>query len=115
MYIFNLTGQQYLHTLYKCVVQLNYACKGVSMKTITIRGIDDKLAEKIKKEAKKDNISVNKWIVSQIKKAAGMERKERFKKYHDLDHLAGTWTKDDLDEFRRHTRQFEKIDKDIWK
>jgi hypothetical protein len=85
------------------------------MKTITIRGIDDTLAEKIKKEAKKENISINKWIISQIKRAAGLERKKKFIKHHDLDHLAGTWTKYDADEFRRHTAHFEKIDKDLWK
>ncbi len=85
------------------------------MKTITIRGIDHSLAEKIKKEAKKDNLSVNKWIIVQIKKAAGIGGQERFKKHHDLDHLAGTWTKGDMEEFLRHTGHFNRIDKDIWK
>lgn len=30
--------------------------------------------------------------------------------YHDLDHLAGTWDKKDIAEFRKNVEDFEKID-----
>ncbi|MGA9377690.1 MAG: hypothetical protein WBV73_02715 [Phormidium sp.] len=34
--------------------------------------------------------------------------------YHDLNFLAGTWTKEDEIEFSRNTSNFNKIDRDLW-
>ncbi|NET70977.1 MAG: hypothetical protein F6K62_08510 [Sphaerospermopsis sp. SIO1G2] len=34
--------------------------------------------------------------------------------YHDLDHLAGTWTKEDETEFLLNTQQFNEIDSQLW-
>jgi len=33
--------------------------------------------------------------------------------WDDLDHLAGTWTKDEAKAFEKNTRFFEKIDRDL--
>jgi hypothetical protein len=85
------------------------------MKTLTIRGIDKHLSESITKLAKKSNISINKWALNQIKKASGMDKEDIFKTYHDLDHLAGVWSEKEYKEFQKNTRQFEKIDEEIWK
>ena len=35
--------------------------------------------------------------------------------YHDLDNLAGTWTKEDETEFLLNTQQFNEIDYQLWK
>jgi hypothetical protein len=34
--------------------------------------------------------------------------------YHDLDYLAGTWTKEDETEFLLNTQQFNEIDQELW-
>ncbi|MFN7414152.1 MAG: hypothetical protein ACK5RT_09640 [Dolichospermum sp.] len=34
--------------------------------------------------------------------------------YHDLDYLAGTWTKEDETEFLLNTQQFNQIDQQLW-
>ena len=34
--------------------------------------------------------------------------------YDDLDHLAGTWEKEDAEIFKKNTQFFEKIDKDFF-
>ena len=34
--------------------------------------------------------------------------------YHDLDYLAGTWTKEDETEFLLNTQQFNEIDQQLW-
>jgi hypothetical protein len=34
--------------------------------------------------------------------------------YHDLDYLAGTWTKEDETEFLLNTEQFNEIDQQLW-
>jgi hypothetical protein len=34
--------------------------------------------------------------------------------YHDLDHLAGTWTQEDEIKFIANTQQFTEIDQNLW-
>ena len=85
------------------------------MKSITIRGIDDRLQTELEKMAAKEDRSINKTILSLLKKALGIEDKIKFPTYNDLDHLAGTWSEKDEKEFNLATEQFNKIDQDIWK
>jgi len=85
------------------------------MKTLTIRGIDEKLSKIIKNDASRKNISINRHILNILKKAAGLDKDIEFQYYNDLDQLAGTWKASDSDEFELHTKQFNKIDKDLWK
>ena len=40
---------------------------------------------------------------------------KRTKIYHDLDHLAGTWSEKDLREFQKNVEDLEKVDKEIRK
>jgi hypothetical protein len=87
----------------------------VFMKTITIRGIDQTLDGMIKKNATENNMSINQWILSSLKKISGLEKEPVFKKHHDLDALAGGWSRKEASEFRKNTGIFEKIDEDIWK
>lgn len=85
------------------------------MKSITIRGIDNRLQAELEKKAAKEEMSINKTILSLLKKALGIEDKVNFPTYNDLDHLAGTWSEKDEREFNMATEQFNKIDEDIWK
>ena len=45
----------------------------------------------------------------------GIEKKKRTAVCDDLDHLAGTWSAQDADEFESATAVFEKVDEDMWK
>jgi hypothetical protein len=85
------------------------------MKTITIRGIEPGLDRVIKSRAKQNNLSVNQWILQALKKVTGMGKESVFKKYHDLDALAGGWSKEEAKAFEKNTQIFEKIDEEVWK
>ena len=85
------------------------------MKTITIRGIDPGLDRVIKSRAKQNNLSVNQWILQALRKLTGMGKESVFKKYHDLDALAGGWSKEEAKAFQKNTQIFEKIDEEVWK
>ena len=85
------------------------------MKSITIRGINDRLQTELEKMAAKEEKSINKTILLLLKKALGIEDKVKFPTYNDLTHLAGTWSEKDEKEFNLATEQFNKIDEDIWK
>lgn len=84
------------------------------MKSITIRGIDAELDAAIKEQASRSRQSVNQWLVEALKKITGMAKEPVFKKYNDLDGLAGTWSKQEAEAFLADIKIFEKIDKDIW-
>jgi hypothetical protein len=85
------------------------------MKTITIRGIEPGLDRVIKSRAKQNNQSVNQWILQALKKVTGMGKESVFKKYHDLDALAGGWNMEEAKAFQKNTQIFEKIDEEVWK
>ena len=85
------------------------------MKSITIRGIDPGLDRVIKSHARQNNLSVNQWILQALKKMTGIGKESVFKKYHDLDALAGGWSKEEEKAFQKNTKVFERIDEDLWK
>ena len=84
------------------------------MKVITLRGIDDDLSLALKKAAKREGISVNKKILILLQEALGLKKKNRQLVHHDLDHLAGTWSPEDANDFNENTKSFNQIDQDLW-
>ena len=50
-----------------------------------------------------------------LKEALGLEKKKRTAEYHDLDHLAGTWSQQDAKAFEQATAVFESVDERLWK
>lgn len=85
------------------------------MATMTLRGIDDRIAEALKEKATSEGISVNALTLKLLRETLGIEKKKRVVTYNDLDHLAGTWSEQDAVEFEQVTAVFEKADEDMWK
>jgi plasmid stability protein len=85
------------------------------MGAMTIRGLDDTTITALKEKAKQEGTSINAALVKILRKELGIEKKKHTAVYHDLDHLAGTWDKKDLAEFRKNVKNFEKIDEKMWK
>lgn len=84
------------------------------MKTITVRGVDDVLADALKTIAEREKESMNKTIIKILEKGTGLSAKVPFPAHHDLDSLAGTWSKKQADTFIRDTQEFSRIDEEIW-
>lgn len=84
------------------------------MKTVTIRGIDEKLDRTIKMIAKESQMSVNQWILQSLRKITGLDKQPPMPEHHDLDSLAGGWTKKDFEQFQSDTSIFEDIDEEVW-
>jgi plasmid stability protein len=85
------------------------------MATMTLRGIDERIAEALKERAKQEGTSVNSVTLRLLQESLGLEKRKRSAVYTDLDHLAGTWSREDAAEFERHTAVFEQVDEEIWK
>lgn len=85
------------------------------MKTLTLRGIDDELARGLQQLAQQGRNSVNAVILHLLRDKLGL-CKPKFREIHyDLDDLAGTWTKQEAQEFNGVVRDFSHIDEEMWK
>jgi plasmid stability protein len=85
------------------------------MKTLTISGLDDHLEQAINDRAAQHHQSVNQWIVETLRRVLENEQESSERIYHDLDHLAGGWSKQETETFLQNIQIFEKIDEDVWK
>ncbi|NTU42363.1 MAG: hypothetical protein HGA78_04785 [Nitrospirales bacterium] len=82
---------------------------------MTIRGLDDPTIKALKEKARQEGTSVNAALIKLLQEALGLRKKKRIVVHDDLDHLAGTWSEQDLKEFQENTAEFEKIDEAMWK
>jgi DNA polymerase III delta prime subunit len=82
---------------------------------MTLRGIDEQLSQTLKELAHNQGISLNALTLRLIREATGVDKRKRTLVHHDLDILAGTWSKEDEEEFQVATRSFETIDDEMWK
>ena len=87
------------------------------MKQLTVRGFDEELAETIRRVAEGDDISLNKAALKLLRKGAGLSENggQADTVGSSLDHLIGTWSRDEADQFDASLEEFEKIDESIWK
>ena len=86
------------------------------MKAVTLRSLPTEVSKIIRKEAKRKGTSINKAVISLLesKAAAGEKTKKRRTVYHDLDALAGAWTKKEGALFDKALAAQRRIDPDLW-
>lgn len=86
---------------------------------ITVRNLPPDVAELVRRKAAEEDLSLNKTVIRLLKErielANGPSRgKEKPTLHHDLDHLAGTWTDDEADEFDARVQEQRGIDAGLW-
>ena len=69
----------------------------------------------LKELACNQGVSLNSLALRLIREATGVDKRKRTLVHHDLDTLAGTWSKDDEAAFLIATRSLETIDEEMWK
>lgn len=84
----------------------------MSASNFNLRGVPSEVMAQLKREAKRLHTSVNTLVLKMIERGLGFTSEKRV--FHDLDHLAGTWSSDDKKTFEESTKHFDKIDEDIW-
>src|SRR3970040_2551372 len=87
------------------------------MKQITIRSIPDEVKKTVQKEAERKGVSLNKAIISLLERAMGTKTPEKKKRvlYHDLDHLAGRWSREEAVSLAKTLKAQRKVDAELWK
>lgn len=79
-----------------------------------LRNISPDVMVLLKKEAAKQNVSVNSLILQTIERELGVSRQTKKAVFHDLDRLAGTWSDKDKKTFDERIKPFETIDQELW-
>lgn len=85
--------------------------------TITLRNLPPQVERAIRDKAKKEGLSLNRTVAKLLAEATGKGPSKPGKRvlHHDLDHLAGKWTKEEADEFDAFLRQHRSlIDSKDW-
>jgi len=84
---------------------------------MTIRGIPEEVQKVVKREAERKGLSLNRAFIAVLERAASGKSPEKKKKvlHHDLDHLAGLWSREESAAFERNLRGQRKMDEELWK
>lgn len=86
------------------------------MGSLSIRGVDERLATLLKEMAVVANKSVNQFVLEMLRKHVGLEKSKRYTaQYDDLDHLFGSWTEDEFMQIQKKIDSERQIDEDVWK
>ncbi|MBU0956267.1 MAG: antitoxin [Spirochaetes bacterium] len=82
------------------------------MSTLTIRTSDENLAKALKRASIERKESVNQLVLETLAERFIGPAKRR--KYTDLDHLAGTWSAEEYDQFTKAISSLEAIHPGDW-
>lgn len=86
------------------------------MATMSIRGLDDKVLSRLKRQAQREGASVNSLVLRILHdEGATRPSASRLQPRRDLSALAGTWTAREAREFERATAPFREVDPELWK
>lgn len=86
------------------------------MKAITLRGLDDTTAERLKKAAMQEGKSSNQFILDTLKERLGMKKsKRRTVVHHDMDQLFGLWSEGEFREIQGKIDSGRTIDQELWR
>ena len=85
------------------------------MKAVTLRNLPASLDRTIRQRAKKKGVSVNKVVIGLLQDHLGEAEARPARRYHDLDSLAGSWTKQEAEAFDQTLAQQRTTDPEIWK
>lgn len=85
------------------------------MSQITVRGVDAETKRRLEEMAAERHESLNRVVLAAIREYAGSSpRVAKAKRYHDLDHLFGVWTREETEAFERELVRMRAVDKDMW-
>lgn len=88
--------------------------KKLETKALTLRNISPDVLKIIYQKADKEKISINKAVSVLLEESLNICHKKEKATYHDLDALAGGWTKEEAIIFDKSLQKQRKIDPELW-
>ena len=84
------------------------------MKSISIHGIDDPLAELIKSKAQSEGLSINKTVKKLLEESLGVKPRNKGINRGDFEEFCGIWSNSDLTEFEDKTEDLRNVNDGDW-
>ncbi len=84
------------------------------MKSITIHGIDDPLAELIKSKAQSEGLSINKTVKKLLEESLGVKPRNKGINRSDFEEFCGIWSESDRTEFEDKTEDLRNVNYADW-
>lgn len=85
------------------------------MSQITIRGLDDEVEKRIRKEAKRKGKSLSKVVLDMLYEHTDSKKEKQNPRGESLRKLAGGWSRKEADRFLESIKSCEQIDEGMWK
>jgi len=85
------------------------------MNQLTLRKIPGPVEKKLRIHSKQNGMSLNRSVVSILSKALGVPEAPNLKRKRDLSRFMGTMSSNEEKKFTTDTRDFQKVDKELWK
>ena len=81
------------------------------MKTLTVRNLPHEVAQALEREKRRRGTSLNQTVIDLLKQGLGV----RGARSNGLAGLAGKWSDEQYEQFRRAVAPFEEIDPGLWR
>lgn len=85
------------------------------MKAITLRNLPPELQRVIRRKAKEKGTSISRAVIGLLEESTGIGDNKKKVVHHDLDALAGSWTREESSQFEHALAEQRGIDPDLWK
>jgi len=85
------------------------------MKSITIHGVDDQLAARLKQVAESGGVSVNRAVKRLLEEALGMKPKPLGRNRPQFETFLGLWSERDREEFSSAVTDLARVDAEDWR
>lgn len=83
---------------------------------ITIQHLDEASADWIEDQASRRGVDKETVVLNLIHEGISLEqKKQRLPVHHNLDRFAGSWSKEDAEEFERATEPLRQVDEELWR
>jgi hypothetical protein len=84
------------------------------VKPITLPGVSKELERVLRKTATETGKSLDRVAIALLERGARLSRRSEHFVHHDLDHLAGTWTKEEADAFDKKLERQRRVDAELF-
>jgi hypothetical protein len=85
------------------------------VRTVTLRKIPPDVARGLEERAGRGHTSLNRAVIGLLEEGLGLRSGNPRRSHHDLDRLAGAWSREAGKSFDRSLRAQRGIDREIWR
>ena len=85
------------------------------MRQLTIRGVTDRLRDRLRQRADRSGLSVNRTVLLLLHQAVGLVSEEPVQVFDDLDDLAGTWSEAEAAEMAEILFRQRRVEEELWR